>query len=63
MICSSSLATSGGGFASGRAWMLERHLKMIFETAGFLTKIDELVNASAGGAKHEVDVLATSPYG
>ena len=55
----------GGSPRSGAApgELLERHMKMIFETAGFLTKIDELVNASAGGAKHEVDVLATSPYG
>jgi len=43
--------------------LLERHMKMIFEAAGFHTKIDELVDASAGGAKHEVDVLATSPHG
>ena len=43
--------------------LLERQMKMIFEAAGFLTKIDELVGVSAGGAKHEVDVLATSPYG
>jgi hypothetical protein len=49
------------GAAKGE-W-LERHVQMVFDAAGFRTERDTFVPVSAGGAKHEVDVLAMSSSG
>jgi hypothetical protein len=42
---------------------LERYVQNVFETAGFHTERDYKIPASAGGAIHEIDVLARSTSG
>jgi len=55
--------TPQGRMGGEKGEWLERYVQKIFDVAGFETERDSIVPASAGSAKHEIDVLAKAPEG